>query len=206
MASHGHVCVELHGMEASRQVGRSVWISSRTANTGTVTTLALCHTVTMMSWLWRLSKLTKQPDNQTPTVTRHTRQDWVRHLRLSWSPKAFKSCTLPNNTSSTSITVCSCICLVFFFSTFDLPDRMDHAAYSQTSEGVWHMGQGKHEYLNLIDGQGSNIEESPQQIHLKLLGPPPRQGAGGEAQIRDRMVPADFRAGSLSTAPPTPTV
>ncbi|GFO07677.1 hypothetical protein PoB_003418200 [Plakobranchus ocellatus] len=34
--------------------------------------------------------------------------------------------------------------------------------------------------------------------------PPSGQGAGGEARTRDRWVPADLRADSLTTVPPTP--
>ncbi|GFO19453.1 hypothetical protein PoB_004595800 [Plakobranchus ocellatus] len=45
---------------------------------------------------------------------------------------------------------------------------------------------------------------SPQQSDLRLSGPPSGQGAGGGARTRDRMVPADLRADSLATVPPTP--
>ncbi|GFN74088.1 growth hormone secretagogue receptor type 1 [Plakobranchus ocellatus] len=45
---------------------------------------------------------------------------------------------------------------------------------------------------------------SPQQGNLRLSGPPSGQGAGGGARTRDRMVPADLRADSLATVPPTP--
>ncbi|GFO21009.1 hypothetical protein PoB_004751400 [Plakobranchus ocellatus] len=45
---------------------------------------------------------------------------------------------------------------------------------------------------------------SPQQGDLRLSGPSPGQGAGGGARTRDRRVPADLRADSLSTMPPTP--
>ncbi|GFO15991.1 hypothetical protein PoB_004249600 [Plakobranchus ocellatus] len=45
---------------------------------------------------------------------------------------------------------------------------------------------------------------SPQQGDLRLSGPPSGQGAGGGARTRDRKVPADLRADSLATVPPTP--
>ncbi|GFO09357.1 hypothetical protein PoB_003586200 [Plakobranchus ocellatus] len=45
---------------------------------------------------------------------------------------------------------------------------------------------------------------SPQQGDLRLSGPPSGQGAGGGARTRDRRVPADLRADSLATVPPTP--
>ncbi|GFO43926.1 hypothetical protein PoB_007043100 [Plakobranchus ocellatus] len=45
---------------------------------------------------------------------------------------------------------------------------------------------------------------SPQQGYLRLSGPPSGQGAGGGARTRDRRVPADLRADSLATVPPTP--
>ncbi|GFO06467.1 hypothetical protein PoB_003297200 [Plakobranchus ocellatus] len=44
----------------------------------------------------------------------------------------------------------------------------------------------------------------PQQGDLRLSGPPSGQGAGGGARTRDRKVPADLRADSLATVPPTP--
>ncbi|GFO01329.1 hypothetical protein PoB_002783400 [Plakobranchus ocellatus] len=48
-------------------------------------------------------------------------------------------------------------------------------------------------------------ESSPQQDDPRLSGPPSGQGAGGGAQIRDKTVPADLRADSLATVPPTPS-
>ncbi|GFO27299.1 hypothetical protein PoB_005380400 [Plakobranchus ocellatus] len=45
---------------------------------------------------------------------------------------------------------------------------------------------------------------SPQQGDLMLPGPPSGQGAGGRARTRDRKVPADLRADSQATVPPTP--
>ncbi|GFO29455.1 hypothetical protein PoB_005596000 [Plakobranchus ocellatus] len=45
---------------------------------------------------------------------------------------------------------------------------------------------------------------SPQQGDLRLSGPPSGQDAGGGARTRDRRFPADFRADSLATVPPTP--
>ncbi|GFO32591.1 hypothetical protein PoB_005909600 [Plakobranchus ocellatus] len=45
---------------------------------------------------------------------------------------------------------------------------------------------------------------NPQQGDLRLLGPPSGQGVDGRARTRDRRVPADLRADSLTTEPPTP--
>ncbi|GFO44451.1 eukaryotic translation initiation factor 3 subunit f [Plakobranchus ocellatus] len=45
---------------------------------------------------------------------------------------------------------------------------------------------------------------SPQQGDLKLSCPPSGQGAGDGARNRDRRVPADLRADTLATEPPTP--
>ncbi|GFN92439.1 hypothetical protein PoB_001894500 [Plakobranchus ocellatus] len=45
---------------------------------------------------------------------------------------------------------------------------------------------------------------SPQQGDLRLLGPPSGQGTGSGARTRNRRVPADLRADSLATVPPTP--
>ncbi|GFN74799.1 hypothetical protein PoB_000130500 [Plakobranchus ocellatus] len=48
------------------------------------------------------------------------------------------------------------------------------------------------------------IFADPQQGDLRLSGPPFGQGTGGGARTRDRRVPADLRADSLVTVPPTP--
>ncbi|GFN86611.1 hypothetical protein PoB_001311700 [Plakobranchus ocellatus] len=45
---------------------------------------------------------------------------------------------------------------------------------------------------------------SRQQGDLRLSGPLTGQGAGGGARTRDRRIPADLRADSLATVPPTP--
>ncbi|GFN82874.1 hypothetical protein PoB_000938000 [Plakobranchus ocellatus] len=45
---------------------------------------------------------------------------------------------------------------------------------------------------------------SPQQGDLRLSSSPSGQDAGGGARTRDRRVPADLRADSLATMPPTP--
>ncbi|GFO21514.1 hypothetical protein PoB_004801900 [Plakobranchus ocellatus] len=45
---------------------------------------------------------------------------------------------------------------------------------------------------------------SSKQGDIRLLCPPPGQGAGGWARIRDRRLTADLRADSLATVPPTP--
>ncbi|GFO44631.1 ribonuclease hi [Plakobranchus ocellatus] len=52
--------------------------------------------------------------------------------------------------------------------------------------------------------QELTLQSSPQQGDLRLSGPPSGQGAGGGARTRDRMVPADLKADSLATVPPTP--
>ncbi|GFO30740.1 hypothetical protein PoB_005724500 [Plakobranchus ocellatus] len=61
------------------------------------------------------------------------------------------------------------------------------------------------------DGRRNQTQKSadrrrfcPQQGDLRFLGPPSGQGAGGGAGTRDRRVPADLRAFSLATMPPTP--
>ncbi|GFO11123.1 hypothetical protein PoB_003762800 [Plakobranchus ocellatus] len=46
---------------------------------------------------------------------------------------------------------------------------------------------------------------SPQQDDLRHSGPPSGQSAGGGARSPDRKIPADLRADSLSTVPPTPS-
>ncbi|GFO07962.1 hypothetical protein PoB_003446700 [Plakobranchus ocellatus] len=44
----------------------------------------------------------------------------------------------------------------------------------------------------------------PQQGDLRLLGPPSGRGAHGRARTCDRRIPADLRADSQATVPPTP--
>ncbi|GFN75712.1 hypothetical protein PoB_000221800 [Plakobranchus ocellatus] len=44
---------------------------------------------------------------------------------------------------------------------------------------------------------------SPQHGDLRFLGPPTGQGAGSGARTRDRRIPADLRAESLTAVPPT---
>ncbi|GFN86699.1 hypothetical protein PoB_001320500 [Plakobranchus ocellatus] len=46
-------------------------------------------------------------------------------------------------------------------------------------------------------------QASPQQGDLRLSGPPSGQGAGSGVRTRDRRIPADIRADSLATVPPT---
>ncbi|GFO44485.1 E3 ubiquitin-protein ligase pdzrn3-like [Plakobranchus ocellatus] len=45
---------------------------------------------------------------------------------------------------------------------------------------------------------------SPQQGDLRLSGRPSGRSAGGGARTHDRRIPADLRADSLATVPPTP--
>ncbi|GFO15818.1 hypothetical protein PoB_004232300 [Plakobranchus ocellatus] len=47
---------------------------------------------------------------------------------------------------------------------------------------------------------------SPQQGDLRLLDPTSDQGAGRGARTRDRRFPANLRADSLTTVPPTPRI
>ncbi|GFO26318.1 hypothetical protein PoB_005282300 [Plakobranchus ocellatus] len=56
------------------------------------------------------------------------------------------------------------------------------------------------DYIRL---QKKNCTASPQQCDLMLLGPPSGHGAGNGARSRDRRIPADLRADSLATMPPT---
>ncbi|GFO28106.1 DC-STAMP domain-containing protein 1-like [Plakobranchus ocellatus] len=67
---------------------------------------------------------------------------------------------------------------------------------------VWTHAAGKK-----FEGLGCNSNgriRHPQQGDLRLSGPPSGQGAGGGARTHDRRVPADLRADSLATVPPTP--
>ncbi|GFO31559.1 hypothetical protein PoB_005806400 [Plakobranchus ocellatus] len=50
---------------------------------------------------------------------------------------------------------------------------------------------------------GTLAHIGPQRGDPRLSGPPSGQGNGGLARTRDRWVPADLRAESLTTVPPT---
>ncbi|GFO28757.1 hypothetical protein PoB_005526200 [Plakobranchus ocellatus] len=54
------------------------------------------------------------------------------------------------------------------------------------------------------EGVGCMYIGWPQHGDLRFSGPPSGQGASSGARNRNRRVPADFRADSLSTVPPTP--
>ncbi|GFN85111.1 hypothetical protein PoB_001161700 [Plakobranchus ocellatus] len=54
------------------------------------------------------------------------------------------------------------------------------------------------------DSDATQTGESPQHGDLRLSGPPSGQDAGGRVRTRDRIVPADLKADSLSTVPLTP--
>ncbi|GFO21368.1 hypothetical protein PoB_004787300 [Plakobranchus ocellatus] len=53
-------------------------------------------------------------------------------------------------------------------------------------------------WFGLVFGYSQSTTRDP-----RLSGPPSGQGAGGGARTRDRKVPADLRADSLATVPPT---
>ncbi|GFO35319.1 hypothetical protein PoB_006182400 [Plakobranchus ocellatus] len=57
---------------------------------------------------------------------------------------------------------------------------------------------------NVAESRILGVNASPLQGDLRLSGPPSGQGAGGGARTYDRKVPADLRADSLATVPPTP--
>ncbi|GFO43535.1 hypothetical protein PoB_007004000 [Plakobranchus ocellatus] len=58
--------------------------------------------------------------------------------------------------------------------------------------------------MSVCSSVSPDDECNPQQDDLRLLGPPSGQGAGSGTRTRDRRVPADLRADSLTTIPPTP--
>ncbi|GFO45309.1 hypothetical protein PoB_007181400, partial [Plakobranchus ocellatus] len=55
-----------------------------------------------------------------------------------------------------------------------------------------------------LSGADSKVLASPQQGDLRLSDLPSGQGAGGGARTHNRRVPADLRADSLITVPPSP--
>ncbi|GFO18113.1 hypothetical protein PoB_004461800 [Plakobranchus ocellatus] len=56
-----------------------------------------------------------------------------------------------------------------------------------------------------IPYQTCEVPSFPQQDDLELLGPQSGRGADGVARTCDRSVPADVRADSQATMPPTPS-
>ncbi|GFN86798.1 hypothetical protein PoB_001330400 [Plakobranchus ocellatus] len=62
--------------------------------------------------------------------------------------------------------------------------------------------------IKAFDDGGDDADDadgaSPQQGDLRLSGPPSGQGVSGGARTRDRGIPADIRADSIATVPPTP--
>ncbi|GFO21574.1 hypothetical protein PoB_004807900 [Plakobranchus ocellatus] len=58
--------------------------------------------------------------------------------------------------------------------------------------------------INSADAAIGIRSPCPQQGDLRLLGPPSGRGADGGARTRDRRIPADLRADSQATVPPTP--
>ncbi|GFO41752.1 hypothetical protein PoB_006825700 [Plakobranchus ocellatus] len=51
---------------------------------------------------------------------------------------------------------------------------------------------------------GFLYKASPQQSDPRLSGPPSGRGSDGGARTREKWIPADLRADSLATVPPTP--
>ncbi|GFN95322.1 hypothetical protein PoB_002182800 [Plakobranchus ocellatus] len=56
----------------------------------------------------------------------------------------------------------------------------------------------------ICDLASTGSHPSPQQGDLRLSDPPSGQGAVGGARTRDRRLPDEIRADSLSTTPATP--
>ncbi|GFN91981.1 hypothetical protein PoB_001848700 [Plakobranchus ocellatus] len=65
------------------------------------------------------------------------------------------------------------------------------------------MSFSKHGAISLKLSQDGIAGASPHQGDLRLSGPPSGPGADEEARTLDRRVPADIRADSLATVPPT---
>ncbi|GFO21806.1 hypothetical protein PoB_004831100 [Plakobranchus ocellatus] len=61
-----------------------------------------------------------------------------------------------------------------------------------------------HDFIFRISSPAVLDRASQQQGDLRLLAPLSGQGAGSGARTRNRRVPADLRADSLATVPPTP--
>ncbi|GFN85197.1 hypothetical protein PoB_001170300 [Plakobranchus ocellatus] len=83
-----------------------------------------------------------------------------------------------------------------FQRSYDIPGKLSPLAFALVMNRP-RTGDGINWFLVFV-------YSSPQQGDLRLSGPPSGQGAGGGAQTRDRRVPADLRADSLATVPPTP--
>ncbi|GFN75936.1 hypothetical protein PoB_000244200 [Plakobranchus ocellatus] len=87
----------------------------------------------------------------------------------------------------------------------DIPSLQESIGSKQQPGGVLSLVQSE----GITDGQNYPQDNHwlpmcPQQGDLRLSGPPSGQDAGGGARTRDRRVPADLRADTLATVPPTP--
>ncbi|GFO07656.1 hypothetical protein PoB_003416100 [Plakobranchus ocellatus] len=80
-------------------------------------------------------------------------------------------------------------------------------------------GMPRDHFPALEEQMRNRVGHSPQRRHavvyynmvtttcdLRLLGPPSGQGSGSGARTRDRRIPADLRADSPTTVPPTPRI
>ncbi|GFO41086.1 hypothetical protein PoB_006759100 [Plakobranchus ocellatus] len=82
--------------------------------------------------------------------------------------------------------------------------RCRHSSRRRSSSSVIASNWAVRLNTETIDRERVNIlGSSPKQGELRLSGPPSNQGANGGARTRVRGVPADLRADSLATVPPT---
>ncbi|GFN92738.1 endonuclease-reverse transcriptase [Plakobranchus ocellatus] len=87
---------------------------------------------------------------------------------------------------------------------------LEHLAITGKIEGKRSRGRQRITFIESLKswaiGKGSiNNFISPQQGVLRLSDPPSGQDASGGARTRDRRVPANLRADSPATVPPTPS-
>ncbi|GFN85691.1 hypothetical protein PoB_001219700 [Plakobranchus ocellatus] len=73
-----------------------------------------------------------------------------------------------------------------------------------TLSAIFHFSNLIRESEGKTHSKAITLRQSLQQGDLRLLGPPSGRGTDGGARTRDRRVPADLRADSKATVPPTP--
>ncbi|GFO29658.1 homeobox protein cut-like 1 [Plakobranchus ocellatus] len=96
----------------------------------------------------------------------------------------------------------------------DIPDPSPALEHAQTiqkrAQKVQDLEIENKQLRETLDEYNHEFAEVKNQVHSKVIsgfsGPPSGKGAGSRARTRDRRVPADVRADSLGTMPPTPRI
>ncbi|GFO22231.1 endothelin-converting enzyme 1 [Plakobranchus ocellatus] len=126
-------------------------------------------------------------DSEIPAIVKAARKGMAKYLRMPYAA---------NNPFPVSPLLVSSMRLAFN-SAIDV-ENFEERGRHRVTEKLWEISRARgHGRIFLCTA-------SPQQADLRLLGSPSGQGACSGARSHDRGVPADLRANSLTTVPPTP--